>query len=96
MPQDASPYPANAFYRNWNTNEHNPYHYDLWKKDSSNMLILVDTLWNCDFVVPFKGKNIIELIKNIDTKLIDWVFVLTPDKKHFAMVNFFLKKGFFL
>jgi hypothetical protein len=31
--------------------------------------------------------------KNIDTKLIDWVFVLTPDKKHFAMVNFFLKKG---
>ncbi len=57
MPQDASPYPANAFYRNWNTNEHNPYNYDLWKKDSSNMLILVDTLWNCDFVVPFEGKK---------------------------------------
>lgn len=57
MPQDDSPYPANAFYKNWNTQEHNPYKYKLWQKDSSAMLILIDTLWNCDFVVPFEGKK---------------------------------------
>ena len=51
MPQDESPYPANAYYGSWNTKQHNPYKYDLWKKDSSHILVLRDTLWNCDFVL---------------------------------------------
>ena len=31
--------------------------------------------------------------KDINTNLIDWVFILTPDTKHFSMVKFFLKKN---
>jgi murein DD-endopeptidase MepM/ murein hydrolase activator NlpD len=57
LPQDSSKYPANAFYNSWNTKLHNPYKYELWKKDSSTMLILVDSAWNCDFAIPFKGKK---------------------------------------
>lgn len=57
LPQDSSIYPANAFYNSWNTKLHNPYKYELWKKDSSTMLILVDSAWNCDFAIPFKGKK---------------------------------------
>jgi murein DD-endopeptidase MepM/ murein hydrolase activator NlpD len=57
LPQDSSMYPANAFYNSWNTKLHNPYKYELWKKDSSTMLILVDSAWNCDFAIPFKGKK---------------------------------------
>ena len=34
LPQDDSPFPANAFYNSWNTQQHNPYKYNLWKKDS--------------------------------------------------------------
>tara|TARA_B110001452_G_scaffold210036_1_gene180399 strand:- start:627 stop:1343 length:717 start_codon:yes stop_codon:yes gene_type:complete len=30
--------------------------------------------------------------KDFDTKFIDWVFILTPDTKHYSMVKFFLKK----
>jgi len=28
--------------------------------------------------------------KKINTRFIDWVFILTPDSKHFSMVKFFL------
>lgn len=55
LPQDESPYPANAFYETWNTSVHNPYKYELWKKDSSHMLVLVDSIWNCNFSIPFDG-----------------------------------------
>ena len=57
LPQDDSPYPANAFYHSWNTKVHNPYKYELWKRDSSHLLILVDSVWNCDFAIPFIGKK---------------------------------------
>lgn len=57
LPQDDSKYPANAFYNSWDTKYHNPYKYELWKKDSSNILILVDSLWNCNFAIPFDGKK---------------------------------------
>jgi hypothetical protein len=30
--------------------------------------------------------------KDFDTKFIDWVFILTPDTKHYSMVKFFLDK----
>ena len=30
--------------------------------------------------------------KNINIKFIDWVFILTPDSKHYSMVKFFLNK----
>jgi hypothetical protein len=30
--------------------------------------------------------------KNIDISSIDWVFILTPNEKHFSMVKFFLNK----
>jgi murein DD-endopeptidase MepM/ murein hydrolase activator NlpD len=57
LPQDDSPFPANAFYNSWDTKYHNPYKYNLWKKDSSAILILVDSAWNCGFAVPFIGKK---------------------------------------
>lgn len=57
LPQDTSKYPANALYNSWNTNQHNPYKYELWKKDSSTVLVLVDSAWNCNFEIPFKGKK---------------------------------------
>jgi murein DD-endopeptidase MepM/ murein hydrolase activator NlpD len=57
IPQNNSPYPANGYYQSWVTNEHNPYKYDLWKKDSSHVLILVDSTWNCGFSIPFEGKK---------------------------------------
>ncbi len=57
LPQDDSPYPANAFYHSWDTKYHNPYKYELWKKDSSHILVLVDSVWNCDFAIPFDGKK---------------------------------------
>ena len=30
--------------------------------------------------------------RSISTKDVDWVFILTPDKLHYGMVKFFLKK----
>lgn len=57
LPQDESIYPANAFYKSWDTKYHNPYKYKLWQKDSSSVLILVDSAWNCDFAIPFIGKK---------------------------------------
>lgn len=57
LPQNDSPYPANGFYQTWTTKYHNPYKYELWKKDSSSILILVDSTWNCGFSIPFDGKK---------------------------------------
>jgi murein DD-endopeptidase MepM/ murein hydrolase activator NlpD len=57
LPQDESPYPANAFYHSWDTKLHNPYKYKLWKQDSVHTLVLVDSVWNCNFAIPFIGKK---------------------------------------
>jgi murein DD-endopeptidase MepM/ murein hydrolase activator NlpD len=55
VPQDNSPYPANAFYQDWNTQVPNPFRNKLTRFDSTLTLLLVDSLSNCDFHTPFDG-----------------------------------------
>ena len=55
IPADDSPYPANAFYQEWNTQVPNPFRNKLTKFDSTLTLLLVDSLSNCGFQTPFDG-----------------------------------------
>lgn len=55
VPYDDSPYPANAFYGDWNTEVPNPFRNDLTRFDSTLKLVLTDSVWSCDFHPPFVG-----------------------------------------
>lgn len=55
VPYDDSPYPSNVYYGDWNTQVPNPFRNNLSKFDSTLTLLLVDSLYNCDFEVPFDG-----------------------------------------
>ncbi len=55
IPADDSPYPANAFYQNWNTNVAHPFRNNLADFDSTLTLLLVDEEQDCGFSVPFEG-----------------------------------------
>ena len=55
IPYDDSPYPANYFYKDWNTNDPTPYGYDITQGDSTIMLQLRNDKMNCDFHMPFDG-----------------------------------------
>ncbi len=55
IPEDESPFPANAFYENWNTDIPNPFRNNLAAFDSTLKLLLVDTAANCGFHTPFPG-----------------------------------------
>jgi murein DD-endopeptidase MepM/ murein hydrolase activator NlpD len=55
IPESALPYPAGAFYQEWNTSVPNPFRNNLMAFDSCLKLLLVDTLQNCGFVQPVKG-----------------------------------------
>lgn len=55
VPLDGSPYPANAFYKDWNTNVPFPERNNLADFDSVLTLSLTDPDWDCGFEVPFKG-----------------------------------------
>jgi len=53
VPTDTTPYPAQAFYNNWNNRNPHPYPSALSAADSSMYLLLCDELWNCGFSKPF-------------------------------------------
>jgi len=55
IPSDHSPYPANVFYEDWNTQVPYPYRNSLSRFDSTLTLLLVDSLANCGFHTPFDG-----------------------------------------
>jgi len=55
IPYDDSPYPANYFYKIWNTQSANPYSYNLTQHDTTLMLQLKSEDMNCDFHMPFEG-----------------------------------------
>ncbi len=55
VPYDDSPYPSNVYYGEWNTQVPNPFRNNLTKFDSTMALLLVDSLANCDFHIPFDG-----------------------------------------
>jgi murein DD-endopeptidase MepM/ murein hydrolase activator NlpD len=55
IPQDASPYPANVFYGDWNTDVPNPSRNSLAAFDTTLTLLLVDSAQNCGFHTPFAG-----------------------------------------
>lgn len=52
---DNSAYPANSIYQSWNTEKMYPYSEDLFRADSSIMLVLQDKKNYCDFVMPVDG-----------------------------------------
>lgn len=56
VPQDDSPYPANAFYQKWNTRETHPYSSKLSQGDSLLMLRLRDAVNFCDYAFPLDGE----------------------------------------
>jgi len=55
VPFDDSPYPANVYYQDWNTQVPNPFRNKLTQFDSTLTLLLTDSLSNCDFHTPFDG-----------------------------------------
>lgn len=55
VPEDKSPYPANAFYNDWNTSVAHPERNNLAAFDSVLTLRLVDHDQNCGFEVPYHG-----------------------------------------
>ncbi len=55
VPSDGSPYPANSFYKNWNTQVPYPERNDLAQFDSVLTLLLVDNEKNCGFQIPSPG-----------------------------------------
>ncbi len=55
IPKDESPYPANFFYGDWNTDIPVPERNNLANFDSTLTLRLTDEDQNCGFVAPFKG-----------------------------------------
>lgn len=55
IPMDNSPYPANVFYDNWNTEVPNPFRNNLNDFDSTLTLLLIDSTQNCGFHTPFPG-----------------------------------------
>lgn len=52
---DNSLYPANCFYESWDTKNANPYTDELWRADSSMILVLQDSANYCNYVHPFNG-----------------------------------------
>lgn len=55
VPEDDSPYPAHAFYNDWNTHVAHPERNNLAAFDSVLTLRLVDYDQNCGFEVPYQG-----------------------------------------
>lgn len=52
IPDDGSPYPANFFYKSWNTTAANPYDRSLTAQDSSLTLLLADVQKNQVYTHP--------------------------------------------
>lgn len=55
VPESNSPYPADGFYRDWNSEVPNPHRNNLSLFDSTLTLMLVDSAQNCGFYPPFRG-----------------------------------------
>ncbi|HET6245843.1 MAG: peptidoglycan DD-metalloendopeptidase family protein [Bacteroidetes bacterium] len=54
---DESEFPGNCFYDSWDTHVTHPYTDDLWREDSSPIvLVLRDTMNFCNYIHPHKGK----------------------------------------
>lgn len=55
VPYSANPFPADAFYSDWNEAVPNPFRNNLALFDSTLQLLLVDEESNCGFQSPFEG-----------------------------------------
>ncbi len=57
MPIDTSCYPANYYYKSWNTRRPFPYSGDLSVSDSTLMLLLQDSMQHCNYHHPLDGES---------------------------------------